>query len=163
VDDRDVGIYFYRGPTLELETPTPLQTRLGVTLRNADTLFLSRLFGRSPMARSNPGLDDLTVFALDEVWAERLLAQQEAVALIRRLIAFEGSFTRRNLILQPGLFRLSLFGNRNLFKYDLPERPQEWVEDFVRLVTIAEGLPAPQVTAEESSAERFARSLRGST
>lgn len=161
LEGREVCVYFHRGPTLEIEVTTPLQTRLSVTQRNVDTLALAPVFGREPLSLTDPGLDELTVFSLDEPWARALLAHPEAPDLLRGLVTFEGPFTRRSLLLQPGWLRLHLFGNRNLFRFDIsPEQAQQWVGDLLALLTISERLPGPQITAEESSAERFARSVR---
>jgi hypothetical protein len=163
VEGREVGVYLYRGPSLELDISTSLQMRLGVTQQQRDTLFLARLFNREPLSLTDPALGGLTVFALDEDWARRLLARQEVPELLQRLAAFEGSFTRRNVLLRPGWIRLRLFGSRNLldFNFDItPEQARQWLDDLAALVRIAEGLPAPQVTDEESSAERLASSIR---
>lgn len=162
VGARDVGVYFRRGPLLEMEISTRLQTRLGVARQEADTLFLSGFFNREPMPLTDAALEGLVAFPLDEDWTRMLLARPEVPDLLQRLVAFEGFFVRRNVILQPGWFRLQLYGNRNLFRFDITEeRARRWFDDLLSLVRIAESLPAPQVTAEESSAERLARSVRG--
>ena len=162
VEGRDVGVYFRRGPLLEMEVSTHLQTRLGVARQEGDTLFLSRLLNREPMSLTDRALEGLAAFPHDEDWARMLFARPEVPDLLQRLLAFDGPFVRRNVILQPGWFRLQLFGNRNLFRFRMPqEQAQQWFDDLLNLVRIAEGLPAPQVAAEESSAERLARSVRG--
>jgi len=67
----------------------------------------------------------------------------------------------QQVYLQPGAFHLRLYRNKNLFKYGIePEEAQEWLNDLMALACIAEGLPAPQVTAEESEAEQLVRSGR---
>jgi hypothetical protein len=163
VEGREVGVYLYRGPSLELDISTSLQTRLGVTQQQRDTLFLARLFNREPLSLTDPALDGLTVFALDEDWTRKLLARPGVPELLQRLAAFESSFTRRHVLLRPGWIRLHLFGSRNLldFKFDItPEQGRQWLDDLATLARIAESLPAPQITDEESSAERLASSLR---
>jgi hypothetical protein len=162
-EGRQVDVCLYRGPSVEMDVSTPLRTRLGVSGRYADTLALSRLIGREPLPLADAALDDLSVFALDEAWTRTLLAQPEVPGLLRRLIAFEGSFTRRHVVLRPGWLRLHLFGSRRWldFTFDIaPEQARLWLDDLLALARIAESLPAPQVAAEESSAERFAQSLR---
>jgi hypothetical protein len=163
VQGRNVAVYFYRGPALEIDVETDLQTRLAVTGQHADTNAIARLLNRQPLALTDPALSVFTAFGLDEAWSRELLAQEETPDLLERLIHFEGAFTRRHVILRPGWLRLHLFGSRNLFDLTLdamPEQVQQWFDDLMALVRIAEALPAPQVTAEESSAERMARSLR---
>ncbi|MBN1583928.1 MAG: hypothetical protein JXA89_24685 [Anaerolineae bacterium] len=161
MQDRQVDVWFYRGPVLEIEVSTSLQTRLGVTGPHADTRFLAGLAGRQPLPLNDPTTDDLTVFAHDEGWTRALLANPHAVELVRQLIALDSMFSRQQVILRPGTFRLMLSGSRRLFGIDLePERVHCWVNALLRLVHIAEHLPAPQVTDEISSAEQFARRLR---
>jgi hypothetical protein len=161
---RQVDLYFRRGPVLTVEIDTPLQTRLGVTGQQGDTLALARLFGREALAFDDPALHDLTVFGLDEAWACSTLAHPEAAKVLHRLTALEGFFTRQQVILRPGHLQLLFSGNRNMFGFDLPpEHARAWLEDLVRLAEIAESLPAPQVTAEESAAERMAESVRNTS
>ena len=47
------------------------------------------------------------------------------------------------------------------FNFNLtPERMRTLLDDLLALIQLAEALPAPQITAEESSAERMARRMR---
>ena len=163
VRGRSVAVYSYRGPALEIEIETDLQTRLAVTGQHADTNAIARLLNRQPLSLTDPALSAFTAFGLDEAWSRALFAQTKTPGLLQRLIHFEGSFTRRQVILRPGWLRLHLFGSRNLLDFTLdatPDQVQQWFDDLQALVRVAEGLPAPQVTAEESSAERMARSIR---
>ena len=159
---REIIARFYRGPTLDLYVGTPLQTRLGIAEKSQTSLALAGMFGREPLSLADPDLDGLSIFALDEEWARSLLADPEAKALLQRLIrAGESWVLMRQVYLQPGAFHLRLYRNKNLFKYGIePEEAQEWLDDLVALARIAEGLPAPQVTAEESGAEQLVRSGR---
>jgi hypothetical protein len=165
VQGRSVAVYYYRGPTLEIDVETPLQTRLAVTGKDADTMFLVRLLDRDPLALDDPKLSAFTALGLDEAWSRDLLAQTRTPGLLQRLIRFEGAFTRRHVILRPGWLRLHLFGSRNLLDFTLdvtPDQARQWLDDLLALLRLAESLPAPQVTDEESAAERMARSIRDS-
>lgn len=160
---REVAAYVSRGPALEIEAPTPLRTRLSVTGEHADTRAAARLLGRTPLPLEDPALAGLTVFARDPLWARRLLAHPEVPPLLARLIHFEGWFVRRQVILMPGRLRLHLFGNRNLFRWELPPaQVAQWVDEVLALARRAEAQPAPEVTAEETQAERAAHALRTS-
>ena len=161
VDGRQIDVYFYRGPTLVIRATTSLQTRLGVTGPQSDTLVLARLFGRQPLAMDEMEQRGLCAFATDENWARSLFSNPHVLGLLERLTALESFFTRQQVILRPGAVELLLTGNKNLFSYDAaPEQARQWLEDTLRLVRIAEHLDAPLVTDIESSAERLARSLR---
>jgi hypothetical protein len=162
VQGRQVDVYFQRGPVLEIEVNTTLQTHLGITDRQSDTQFFASLMGRHPLVFDDPALGDLTVFAADEAWARSLLAIPDAVELLLRLTSSGSSvFTRQQVILRPGTLGLTLSGNRRLFRLDLsPQQVRAWLDDLVHLVQAAERLPAPQVTAELTSAEQSILKLR---
>jgi hypothetical protein len=160
---RQVGAYFTRGPLLELEVGTLLQTRFGMSRDDVDTATFARLFNRQPMSLADPALDGLLVFPLDEDWMRELLAVPEAQDLLRRLVSFEGAYVRRHVLLRPGALTLQLYGSRRLldFKANVePAQVRQWFDDLLALASIAESLRAPQQTAEETSVERFARSMR---
>ena len=160
---RQVDVYFYRGPVLEIEVDTALQARLGVTGPQADTRAFAGLVGRQPLALDDPALRDLTVFAPDAAWARALLSDPRVVGLLRRLIDVEGSnFTRHQVILRPGTLKLMLSGNRKLLGFEvLPEQGQAWLDDLLRLVEQFEAGPAPQETAQLSALEQRFQERRG--
>jgi hypothetical protein len=162
VQGREVTTRFYRGPTLDLYVSTPLQTRLGIAAKSQAGLALAGLFNRQPLSLKDPDLDTLSVFALDENWAHLLLADPEAKVLLQRLMKAADSWALiQQVHLQPGAFFMRLYRNKNLFKYGFTlEEVQQWLDDLMALARIAENLPAPQVTAEETAAEQLVRSGR---
>jgi len=159
---REILARFYRGPTLDLYVGTPLQTRLGIAEKSHASLALAGALGRQPLSLDDPDLDAWSVFALDEEWVQSLLADPEAKALLQRLMrAGESWVLMPQVYLQPGMFHLRLYRNKNLFRYGIePEDARRWLDDLLALARIAEGLPAPSVTAEESGAEQLVRSDR---
>jgi hypothetical protein len=162
VDGREVTARFYRGPTLELYVGTPLQTRLGIAEKTKVGLALAGVFQRQPLSLEDPDLEGLSVFALDEDWARSLLSDPKAKVLLLRLMQAGESWTLMQQVhLRPGTFLLRLYRNKNLFRYSVaPEEAREWLDDMLALARIAEALPAPQMTAEETSAERLVRTGR---
>jgi len=159
VEGRQVRVLFYRGPMLELHLETPLQSRFGVAETGSTTPALARLLGREPLHLDDPALSELRVYALDEGWARSLLAEADATRLIRRLLNDASWALVRQVVLAPGSFRLRLYHSKRLFNYGItPEDAQQWLDDLLALARISERLPAPTVTAEESPAERLARS-----
>lgn len=160
VQGREIIARFYRGPTLDLYVGTPLQTRLGIAEKSQTGLALAGMLGRQPISLAAPDLEALSVFALDEEWARSLLARPEARMLLQRLMkAGESWVLIQQVYLQPGAFHLRLYRNKNLFRYDIePAEVREWLDDLMALARVAEGLPAPQVTDDESGAEQLVRS-----
>jgi len=159
---RPLAIYFYRGPTVEIDIPLQIPTRLAVTLKENDSRLLASLFNRQPLDLSSAGLGDLLVYAHEEGWARQLLQQPGVADLVRRLVA-KGSFLRHDLILRPGGLRLRFYGSQSMMAFQFPlsaAEMQQQVNDLVELADSLQKMPAPEVTIEESSAEQFERSFR---
>lgn len=159
VEGREVRVRFYRGPMLEVHLGTSIQTRFGVAEEGSTSLPLARLFGRQSLELEGPGLSGLHIFALDEGWTRALLDVPEGRELVRSLVCAGESWALvRQVVLSPGVFQLRLYHNKNLFRYDVtPGEAERWLHDLRALARIAESLPAPKVTAQESTTERLAR------
>jgi len=158
VDGRQVNVRLYRGPTVNLRISTPLQTRLNVAEKAAVVWPLARAFSYEPLALDDPDLQGLSITALDEDWARRLLADPVAPALLQRLVVGEGKALVQQVALQPGTLSLHRYRSRGLFGYGItPDLARQWLDDLLTLLRIAEGLPAPQKTAELTSLERMAQ------
>jgi nitrate reductase NapE component len=164
VEGRQVDAYVYRGPTLELRVSTPLQTRLNAVEKAAVVRPVAWAFKYEPLALNDPGLQDLSITALDEDWARRLLSDQAVRAILQRLVAGGAGALIQQVALQPSAFSLHLYRSRGLFGYAIaPDQARQWLDDLLVLAHIAESLPAPQKTAELTSLERFAQSSRRSS
>jgi hypothetical protein len=162
VRGRQVDVYFYRGPVLEIEVSTSVQTRMGVTDRKSDTQFFGHLMGQQPLESYNPTLENLTVYAKDETWALSLLDIPDVSKTLTQLTSLGSSiFTRQQMVLRPGTLRLMLSGNRRLFRLDLsPQQVRDWLDDLLQFAETAEGQTAPQVTDELNAAEHGMLKLR---
>lgn len=163
VDGRKVALYFYRGPAVEIDVETALQTRLAVTEADSDTRSLARLFKRESLAIDDLGLEGLWANALDDNWARSLLRGSGVPALLKRLISFPGAFRWRRVVLRPGAWRLTLFGSGRLFDFNFDvtaDSMREAVEGLLDLAQRAEAIAEPAVTEGESPAEGVARRLR---
>lgn len=158
---RQVGVWLYRGPVLDIEINTALQTRLSVTGPHTDTRFLSNMFGRPPLTFDDPALSDLLTFALDADWVHAKFRERQITAILHRLTATDAQFTRQQVQLRPGTLKLMLSGNRQMFGFQVaPEQVQQWFNDLVALARLLERPPAPTQTDASSSAEQFTEKLR---
>ena len=162
VRGRQVDVYFYRGPVLDIDIGTRLQTRLGAASAASDTGFFARLFNRPPM-NLHPNLSDLLVFPHEEEWAREALADAQIVALLRALVNPAGDFTRQNVLLRPGSLRLQLSGTHKALIFNpsiLPEDARRWLETLFDLLERLEALPAPRITVQPSQSELDAAQIR---
>lgn len=160
VDGREVLARFYKGPTLDLIVTTLLKTRFVVASPNELTSILSNGTNKLPMRVSASELQGLTISALDENWFTRMCDSTEfAGSLASLLHAGESWALLRQVILSPGQIQLTLYRNKNLFKYDFTtEEVKAWLDDLMTLLTLAESEPAPLITAELTNLEKTARS-----
>ncbi len=160
VNGREMLARFYRGPTLDLIVNTPLQTRFVVATPNELTNALSNGSQKPPMRVSTVELQGMTISALDEDWFIRLCDSSEFAGCLARLLqAGESWALLKQVILAPGQIQLTLYRNKNLFKYDFTaDEVKTWLDDLLLLLQIAESAPAPMVTAELSNLEKAARS-----
>lgn len=141
---RQVEVYLYRGPALDMRVSTTAQARLSIANSDAVSLTLARAFGRDPLDLSDPGLSGVTVFAHEEDWARSLLVNPEVKALLRQLILSESAFLMRQAHLEPGKLRLYLYRNKGLFKFSVtPDEARQWLNGLLSLARIAESLPVP--------------------
>lgn len=160
---RQVRAYFSRGPLVEIEVATPLQTRLSVTDASPERRGLARLFNQSMAAIQSPAMPGLMAFAQDEAWGRALLDHPQTLGLLRSMLSLQKSLPVQHIILRPGWLRLTLFGSRRMlaFNFDLTaEQARQWLEDLAQFAAIAESLPAPQVTDAETPLEQTAEKVR---
>jgi hypothetical protein len=155
---RELHVYFYRGPVLDIYLGTPLKTRLALGTRTMLGSAASGLVQQNQLTLSDPAYHHLLASAVDARWAQELLALPEAKDVILRLAAAPGYLEMDNLFLQPGAFLLRLY--RIPESRITPENLQQWLRDLYTLARAAESLPPPQVTAEPTANEGVLRTDR---
>lgn len=160
IEDRQVDVFFTRGPSLDIRLSTSLHTRFGVSEASGDTTLLARMLGHEPLALGDPALEGLAVYALDEAWTRALLAHPQAQPALRRLLNAAESWAAMRIVrLDPERLQFRLYRSKNLFRYGFtPEEARQWLDDLLTLAHSAEALPAPEVTAEVTPGEAFTRS-----
>ena len=155
---RQVDVYFYRGPKLDIYISANFNTRLGIGLKGRYSHFQSGVLNRPELITHDPDLAHLGVYPLDDHWSSVLVENPVAKASILALTTSEAKSEYRNLQFQPE----ALFVQLHRFKYNLitPERIQSWLSECFALINIAESLPPPTVTAATLEVERRSRSDR---
>ncbi len=146
---REVDVYIYRGPTIELRLKTDVLTRVQFFHGDSIPAGIAGALNKSPL-EPLPGLDGYVVYSLDESWARSWLADERALEAVRSLMTTGAEWAVfRSLELQPGEVLLHLYRSRNLFVGSIPlEAAREWLAALERLAQSAEVQPAPTITAE---------------
>jgi hypothetical protein len=142
VQGRQMDIKIYRGPALDMQITTPLQTKLSVANSDTVSVGLARVFGREPLPLSDPGLSGMTVFTHNEEWTRSLLANTEIQNSLRRLILNDSGYLMRQVHLEPGKLRLFLYRSRQMFKFSITaDEVNQWVDALLTMARIAESTP----------------------
>jgi len=160
INGREMTARFYKGPTLDLILSTPLHTRFGVATPNELGAALANGLKKPTLKVSAPELQGMTITALDEDWFTRLCESADFSTCLARLLHSGESWALiQQVILSPGQLQLTLYRNKNLFKYDFTaDEVKAWTDDLLKLLTLAEATPAPLITAELTNLEKSARS-----
>ena len=159
VSGRNVSIYFYRGPVLEIIASTTLQTRMGVT--RSTPAQIAHLIGRETINVSGLLPEDISVHTIDENWFRRMADEPGVRDLLDKLTGPQSFFVFRHVVLAPGNIKLYFAGGTNLFNFQLDSaQTNAWLNDLLRLADLAERAPAPTLTDTESELEKMAHSIR---
>jgi len=161
IQGHPVAVYIARGPLVQIDLQADLKVRTSITQADAGRARLAGLFNQQVLTALPAGMEGLNVYAHDPEWANELLADPQSVALLQRLIRFEGFFIQRDVLLRPDRIRYQLYGSTTLFSFDIrPEQARQWLQDLLALAHSAAALPAPRRIEAESAAERSADSIR---
>jgi hypothetical protein len=156
---REVDIYIYRGPTVEVRLRTTPQTRIQVVAKGSLPAAVAGVFNKQPLALNDPALEAFAIYPVDEPWARALLAEAPASQALQALMTVGASWAIfRTVELQPGEVLLHLNRSRQSFFSSLElSSVQVWLENLQSLAQTAENLPAPQVTAPPTGVTRKSR------
>ena len=158
LNGRQADVYFYRGPSLDIFIASPLNTRLGFGLKGRKNQPPFVGMHQTELVINDPKLAHISIFSLDVGWGRELLEDPLARAAIVRLTSLQPGLEFRNLSFQPEALH---FHVHHINPGTLtPENLRLWVIDLLDLITIAESLPSPSVTAAASSLEQKARLRR---
>jgi len=155
---RQVDVYFYRGPSLDIYLAAQLNTRMGVGMK----AYLSRLGSKTPglteLSINDPGFSQLGIYCIDQVWGRALLADARARSIILHMSLPGQGLEFRNLLFQPEAIQFKV---HHIYMESIyAENIRASVDGLLYLAGTAESLPAPQVTAVASDMERRARLSR---
>jgi hypothetical protein len=149
VAGREMDVYLYRGPTIELRVQTRVFTRLQIFHRDSIPAGVARMWNKRPLA-SPPGLEEYVIYPLDESWAGGWLGAEQVAEAIRTLMTVGAEWAVfRTVELQPGEVVLHLYRSRGVFGVSLPPQVAfAWLTSLQTLAAAAEAQPAPSITAE---------------
>jgi hypothetical protein len=145
---REVDVYLYRGPTVELRLKTGVMTRTQFFHRDSIPVGVAGALNKHPLT-ALPGLDGYAVYALDEAWTRGWLANEQTALAVQTLMTVGAEWAIfRSLEFQPGEVVLRLYRSHRLLVSSIPlVAAREWLAALEMLAQSAEVQPAPGVTA----------------
>lgn len=149
---REVTIYIFKGPSLDIRIPVPVNVTMRVFRRDSIPAQMAGVLKTQSMVSQSSGLEDLVFFPADAVWMRGFLDRIRASGAIRTLIT-EGAewAVFRQVELVPGELSFHLYESREINAWPLDqETVNRWVralEDLSDELQVA-GLPDFQVCSQ---------------
>jgi len=154
-----IHAYFSRGPTLEIYLEASLKTRVGIGRKGAIEKAAASILDKTPLQIEDPAFEHLVIYPLDHNWTANLLADHSVRESVLQLTS-EGSATEiRSISVTPEALKFEIRFIHT--SHITQESVRAWVNELNRLVRIAESLPPPTVSTEETSLETTNRRNRG--
>jgi len=163
IGGRDVDVYIYRGPTVEIRLQAAVQTCIVAVPKGSLVTSVAWIVDKHPVATDNPALTAFSIFPLDKAWAGNLLADSRAGDAIQILMITGADWAIfRRVEIQPGKVVLYLYRSRSVFGYSIDlNAAQAWLNALKSLAQAAESQPAPEVTGQPiNAASRQSRQKR---
>jgi hypothetical protein len=159
VNGRDMDVYIFRGPTVELHLKTDVHTRLQVFDKNSFSVSMARAFNKQPMLVNDPALSQMVVYSVDERWAHQLLEHAQSVEAIQALMRWGAGWAIfRRVEFQPGEVILNLYRSKSWLNSPILDgEVRTWLASLQALARDAESMSAPQVSVEPASYNRQSR------
>lgn len=154
IGGREVDIYIYRGPTVEIRLKTTVLTRAQVLPKGSLPASVAGMFDKQPIATDNPALEAFSIYPQDEAWVRNLLTDPRSVDSIRTLMTLGANWAIfRRVEIQPGEVLLHLYRSHQFFGNSVElNAAQTWLAALQSLAQAAESQPKPEVTAQPFSA-----------
>ena len=145
VNGREIDIYIYRGPSMEIHISAQTNTRLLVMPNKTLPVKISGIFNKQPMQFSNPDYEKYSLYPDDENWAKQLVHQKDTLSIFESLIYEHANWAIfRHLEIQADRIMLYFHRSKNLFT-NLKDfsAAGAWLESLHKLADLVETLSAP--------------------
>lgn len=162
--DREVEIYIYRGPTMEIRISAQSRTRIQIIRKGTIPVKISGILQKNPLVLTNPQLSSYAVYADDEAWAQQFLSDTSIFPALESLMIDHVDWAVfRHLEIQPGQVTLFLHRSKNMYLNSGQfSAVQPWLIALSTLAARIESLAQPERNSQPvrgfSRAERLKRS-----
>ena len=148
INGREVDVYIYRGPSMEIHISSQTNTRVLVMPNKTIPVKVSGIFNKQPMQIENPGYTKYSLYPDDENWAKYLVQQSDTLSIFQSLIYGHADWEIfRHLEIQADRIMLYLHRSKKLFtNLNDFSAAAAWLESLQTLAALVEKLPAPAHT-----------------
>lgn len=164
---RNVDIYIYRGPTVEVRLQSSAQTRVLINPKESIATSAAETFGKHPLTTADPGLESFAIYPEEETWTLNFLNNPGVVESIQTLMRAGAEWAViRRLEIQPSEVMLYLHRSHKIASSLMdPSVLPSWLDSLANLSQAAENQPAPQnvlqprVDGTRQSRQRMSKAL----
>ncbi len=142
IDNKQVKIFFRRGPTLEIRISAPLHTQAVVIYKSELGRISAGLGNYETVVINDPVFRNLSIYALDANWMNKILADEPARRAIRTLMRVTGIHELRQILIQPEELQLTI--RRVHIDQINRQNVATWLEEMNTLLRTLEDAPDPQ-------------------
>jgi hypothetical protein len=167
IGGRQVDVYIYRGPTVEIRLQAAVRSSLLVVPKGSLPTSTARIFDRQPLTTSDPALEAYSFYSQDQAWAASLLADLRLVGVLQTLMTLGADWAIfRRVEVQPGEVMLYLYRSRRMFGNSLDlTGTSSWLNALGSLAQAAESQALAGSTGEAAipvpnASSRLARQKR---
>lgn len=159
IGERELDIYTFRGPNIEIRLSVRPQTCFTVADSGAVIPGMARILNKTPLDLEDPLLQGLSVFALDADWTNRVFTSKLAAEAAHQLMNLGAKWALfRQVELVPGELLLRLSKMRRLFQFELSaQEMRAWFDSLLALAQVIDTLPAPRDSAPSTGPTRASR------
>jgi hypothetical protein len=163
INGRDIDIYIYRGPSMEIHISANTNTRVLVLPNKTLPVKISGIFNKQPMQTAAAEYEKYSLYPDDENWAKQLIQQKDTLSLFDSLVYEHADWAIfRHLEIQSDRIMLYLHRSKNLFtNLNDFSAAATWLKSLYELAEIVENLPAPSHITQPVLA--YSRSNRRNT
>jgi hypothetical protein len=147
---REVDVYIYRGPTLEVHMSTNGTTRFQVMPKGSLPVAVGSLFTKGAMPLPVPELEPYSIYPVDETWTRNLLQDSRAATAILTLMSKGLDWAIfRHVEVQPGAVLLFINRSKKIFSnLSQLNEMQPWLSALKDLSEAVDAQPQPEITAQ---------------
>jgi hypothetical protein len=158
---RQINVYFYRGPTLEIRITIPVNANFQVFQQSSIQVSVAHNLHKDAWRSDDPQLEPLAFYPADSQWLPAFLKDPSAVDAVQQLMNRGADWAIfRRLELLPGELLLNLYQSKEWNSYPLDQGDvKNWIQQLDILAD--ELLAADLPIVDESLAATRAQSRNG--